>query len=153
MQIPEHYLDGCMAIPDKDERNAIIAAIVFYLYAGETPEGLSGNPHALWVAIQGELKTYRARRVSGLRGGKANAEKHGDTKREPISSRKRFMVLERDGYTCQYCGARAPEARLHVDHIVPVSKGGTNDLDNLVTACEQCNLGKSDIATTRFDGR
>ena len=41
----------------------------------------------------------------------------------------------------------------NVDHIVPVSKGGTNDLDNLVTACEQCNLGKSDIGTTRFDGR
>lgn len=62
------------------------------------------------------------------------------------------MVFERDGYTCQYCGAKAPDAELHVDHIVPVSKGGGNSLDNLVTACAACNLGKSDLGTTRFDG-
>lgn len=56
----------------------------------------------------------------------------------------RFEVLKRDGFRCQYCGAEAPGVLLHVDHIEPVSKGGTNDITNLITACEPCNNGKSD---------
>jgi hypothetical protein len=54
----------------------------------------------------------------------------------------RFKVLRRDGYTCQYCGRRAPEVELHVDHRVPWSKVRVHDIDNLVTACRDCNLGK-----------
>lgn len=56
----------------------------------------------------------------------------------------RFEVFKRDSFTCQYCGAKAPEAVLHVDHINPVSNGGDNEIINLVTACQGCNLGKSD---------
>lgn len=66
------------------------------------------------------------------------------TKRKSISKKARFEVFKRDSFICQYCGAHPPSAVLHVDHIDPVSKGGTNDLDNLVTACESCNQGKSD---------
>jgi len=65
--------------------------------------------------------------------------------RKEISSGLRFKVLSRDSFTCQYCGRSAPEVVLHVDHVIPVSKGGTNDIRNLVTACEACNLGKSNI--------
>lgn len=55
----------------------------------------------------------------------------------------RFKVLTRDNYTCRYCGAKAPDAKLHVDHITPKSAGGTNDLWNLITACQPCNQGKA----------
>lgn len=61
----------------------------------------------------------------------------------PLSGRERFKVLERDGFSCQYCGRRPPEATLHVDHVVPRSLGGTNDPSNLAAACRRCNLGKS----------
>jgi hypothetical protein len=54
----------------------------------------------------------------------------------------RFEVFRRDSFTCQYCGRRAPMVILHVDHIVPVVAGGTNDLGNLKTACSVCNVGK-----------
>lgn len=54
----------------------------------------------------------------------------------------RFFVLSRDRYTCQYCGAKAPHVTLHIDHVVPYSKGGTSDPSNLKTACADCNLGK-----------
>ena len=64
-------------------------------------------------------------------------------KRKTISKKLRFEVFKRDSFTCQYCGAKAPDVLLHVDHITPVSKGGKNTLLNLVTACECCNLGKS----------
>jgi len=50
----------------------------------------------------------------------------------------REAVLERDSYQCQYCGAEAN----HVDHIIPRCQGGSDDLDNLVAACEHCNCSK-----------
>lgn len=64
--------------------------------------------------------------------------------RKSITKTLRFEVLKRDSFACQYCGAKAPEVVLHVDHIEPVSKGGTNELLNLITSCLSCNLGKSD---------
>ena len=64
-------------------------------------------------------------------------------KRKPLAQKIRFEVFKRDSFTCQYCGTQAPDAILEVDHIIPVSKGGTNDVLNLITACKECNRGKS----------
>ena len=66
------------------------------------------------------------------------------TTRRPLSKRIRFEVFKRDDFTCQYCGKQPPETVLHVDHIHPVSKGGSDGIDNLITSCADCNLGKSD---------
>jgi len=63
-------------------------------------------------------------------------------RRRAITPGVRFAVFRRDGFTCQYCGRRAPNVVLHVDHVLPVVAGGTNDLTNLRTACSVCNLGK-----------
>jgi len=68
--------------------------------------------------------------------------------RKSISKRVRFEIFKRDEFACQYCGGTPPKAVLHIDHIHPVSKGGTNDHDNLVTACQACNSGKSNILLT-----
>jgi len=65
-----------------------------------------------------------------------------DLERQSIRPSLRFAILTRDGYRCTYCGATAKEARLHVDHVVSVRDGGTDDESNLVTACRECNLGK-----------
>lgn len=62
--------------------------------------------------------------------------------RQSIKKSVRFEVFKRDSFTCQYCGKAAPDVVLHVDHIKPVSKGGDNDLLNLITSCADCNLGK-----------
>ena len=51
----------------------------------------------------------------------------------------RSIVLERDGHACTYCGA---DKRLEADHIVPLSRGGSNAFVNLATACQPCNLSK-----------
>ena len=63
--------------------------------------------------------------------------------RKPISKKTRFEVFKRDAFKCQYCGRSSPDTILHVDHIKPVSKGGDNDLINLITSCADCNGGKS----------
>lgn len=62
--------------------------------------------------------------------------------RKAISKSLRFEVFKRDSFTCQYCGRMAPDVLLEIDHIMPVAKGGTNDLLNLVTSCADCNRGK-----------
>lgn len=59
-----------------------------------------------------------------------------------IGNSLRFRVFKRDLFVCQYCGATPPSVVLEVDHIHPVSKGGKNGIDNLVTSCFSCNRGK-----------
>ena len=51
----------------------------------------------------------------------------------------RSIVLERDAHVCTYCGS---EKQLEGDHIVPLSRGGSNTFVNLATACRPCNLSK-----------
>ena len=61
-----------------------------------------------------------------------------------MSDSLRYDILKRDGYRCHICGAtQADGVKLHVDHIIPVSKGGRTEPSNLQTLCERCNLGKS----------
>jgi 5-methylcytosine-specific restriction endonuclease McrA len=59
----------------------------------------------------------------------------------------RFEVFKRDNFTCQYCGRNVKDdkIKIHCDHVLPKNKGGKNTYKNLVTACEECNLGKSDV--------
>jgi hypothetical protein len=63
--------------------------------------------------------------------------------RKPISSRTRFDIFARDKFACRYCGRQSDVVTLHVDHVIPVCQGGTNDRENLITACQDCNLGKA----------
>jgi hypothetical protein len=62
-----------------------------------------------------------------------------------VPDRLRLKVLNRDNFRCVFCG-KSPATdfgtRLHIDHIVPFSKGGKSILENLQTLCEECNLGK-----------
>jgi hypothetical protein len=62
-------------------------------------------------------------------------------------SKIRFLVLLRDKFQCKYCG-RSPYvhgAVLHVDHVLPRDKGGKDEVENLITSCFDCNLGKGSI--------
>lgn len=60
----------------------------------------------------------------------------------------RWQVFERDDFRCVACGKSAHDGvLLHVDHIIPRSKGGTNTIDNYQTLCNECNLGKSNKST------
>jgi len=76
-------------------------------------------------------------------GGELMA-RHG---RVPLPQGLRNEVLKRDGYRCVRCGASKDDTdvRLEIDHILPVAKGGTNDIDNLQTLCHDCNINKGAI--------
>jgi hypothetical protein len=65
-----------------------------------------------------------------------------------INLRLRWTILQRDNFSCRKCGrspAKDQNIILHVDHIIPWSKGGETVIENLETLCEQCNLGKSNL--------
>lgn len=75
-----------------------------------------------------------------------NKVKH-KTKRY-INLRLRWLVMERDNHRCCMCGrapAITPGVELHVDHIIPWSKGGETTFDNLQVLCKECNLGKGNL--------
>ena len=64
-----------------------------------------------------------------------------------ISDKLRYQILKRDNFKCCACGAspaKDPAVELHIDHIVPWSKGGETTANNLQTLCSRCNIGKSD---------
>lgn len=63
-----------------------------------------------------------------------------DEGRQPIPAALRLFVFERDGAACRYCGET--DAPFEIDHILPVSRGGSNDPDNLALACFPCNRAK-----------
>ena len=77
-----------------------------------------------------------------------------------ISKETRAFVLDRNGFTCQMCGAVAGEphtfdptkkTRLHIGHIIDKSMGGTDDPSNLKAICSVCNEGASNVTLTRPD--
>lgn len=104
------------------------AAIEILLSKGLTGEDLLDVARALEKTRDNTNAERQARYRSRRR--------MGDTEWYPL----RETVFERDGYACTYCGSTE---NLACDHIVPLIQGGSNDLDNLTTACRSCNSSKS----------
>lgn len=69
------------------------------------------------------------------------------------SQKLRFLIFSKHKFTCQYCGAKAPEVKLEIDHILPISKGGMDCEDNLTTSCQDCNRGKLNDFIVEPNGR
>ena len=62
--------------------------------------------------------------------------------RKAIGKKLRFEIFKRDEFSCVYCGATPPSVILQIDHIHPIAEGGSNHIDNLITSCQSCNIGK-----------
>lgn len=98
-----------------------------------------GEVHERYV----ELHLVKSRTV-------AESKTFAQEQRALVTPKIRFEVLKRDNFTCQYCGAHGEGVVLEVDHIIPISKGGTSDMGNLITACFDCNRGKgSDLVADK----
>lgn len=64
-------------------------------------------------------------------------------KRKATGKRARFEIFARDGFKCRYCGRQADEVQLVLDHMVPLCQGGSDERENLITSCFDCNAGKA----------
>lgn len=60
-----------------------------------------------------------------------------------VGVKTRFEVFKRDRFTCSYCGRTPPDVLLEVDHVTPRAAGGSDEIENLTTSCQDCNRGKS----------
>lgn len=115
------------------------------------PSTISQSPYRRrfrsWIAaLESFVSWANASEVAAPRSDTAvGNQSQPITGRDP-SLRLRFRVLQRDRFCCLHCGAspaKQPGVELHVDHIVPWSKGGETIIENLQTLCSACNLGKS----------
>ena len=65
-----------------------------------------------------------------------------------ISTREvKRLVYERDNFTCKICGiqnGKGKDVPMEIDHIIPVTKGGTDTMGNLQVLCKKCNIKKRD---------
>ena len=71
--------------------------------------------------------------------------------RIPLNLRRR--IIERDGYYCVYCDEDLRDAEIHMDHVIPESKGGPTSYDNLQVTCRKCNLAKGVLSESEFTNR
>jgi 5-methylcytosine-specific restriction endonuclease McrA len=97
-----------------------------------------------------KIREWKKKYYEKLR--KENPEKYKEIIRKSGVKRLklRFQVLIRDRFTCQYCGKKAEATELQIDHIYPKSKGGKGNPENYITACKECNIGKSDVLLEEF---
>jgi len=105
------------------------------------------DPHGLLSEEERFKRAEAAKRAHFLRLAYLSAKKRRSRGRQngsKVSTRLRWQVLERDHFRCQYCGRSGETVDLVVDHMIPVSRGGLATLENLCTACSDCNAGKAD---------
>lgn len=102
----------------------------------------STNPTMLAEYHMPSLQKIRTEYINKL----ISTTKPKSKNRTPIGPKIRHEVFKRDNYKCVECGGSKEEKTLHIDHILPVSQGGTDELSNLRTLCQQCNLAKSNRA-------
>lgn len=62
-----------------------------------------------------------------------------------LTQQDKFKIAHRDDFTCQFCGAKPGNEFIEIEHLIPVSKDGSDNPENLVAACKKCNRNKSDL--------
>lgn len=70
--------------------------------------------------------------------------------KQRIPTNVRRMVIERDGYYCVYCDEDLNDKEIHLDHVIPESKGGPTTYDNLQVTCRKCNIAKGTLSESEF---
>lgn len=94
--------------------------------------------HGSHSPIAGPIKVTRAD------GTVVVQQPKGARRRQPANALQR-AVFARDGLRCRYCGfSRSDVKFFQIDHVIPISKGGCDELENLVVACKRCNQVKRD---------
>jgi 5-methylcytosine-specific restriction endonuclease McrA len=108
----------------------------------ENPERYRKNNRNKWQRMTEEQKNNARAYVRNRRAMIKNSD--GEHTAEEVQER-----LEEQGYMCFYC-SHPLEDDYHIDHYYPLSKGGSNNIDNLVASCPTCNLSKHDKDPREF---
>jgi hypothetical protein len=114
--------------------------------SGFSPEGY-GARYGSWGAALKRFAQWVQSEPMQPAFASAEVPPRSDRRARKPSIRMRYRVLLRDAFSCCACGRSPATERgivLHVDHVVPYSRGGDTTEANLQTLCDRCNLGKSD---------
>jgi len=130
------YLNDSMSsveIAEKIYKDTGVKITARYIQLVTKKLGVSRNySQAFKLAIKVGRKSYKHLKKSI----KSSELRHG------ISLATRYAVMKRDNFKCLICGKDSRKSQLVIDHIIPVVRGGTNDIINLRTLCRACNHGK-----------
>jgi hypothetical protein len=150
--IPQRFMNGT-----DDELLAIVVQLWEQVLEkeGRVPQGRDLKPYGFPVSRdtytrrfgswrKALIKAVQSVDAENVEPSAAPAEPVEVRKRGDLSIRKRFFVMKRDSFACVLCGASGHGVRLEIDHKLPFSKGGMDDLENLQTLCFDCNRGKRD---------
>jgi 5-methylcytosine-specific restriction endonuclease McrA len=130
---------------------SVLTEKVLLLNASYQPEGVIDVVRAFLLVWKGSAQTVEIDPHRVLRSQHSTHEvpsvirlvHYVDVrKRRRESGKQRFRIFVRDGFRCQYCAKRLVPAQLTLDHIMPRSRGGTDDPENLAASCIPCNQRK-----------
>lgn len=127
-------VDGGLRLHDED------GSVLMILSSGKW---YTINKASLWDGAPSRVE-YWAGVIHNPSSSDDDKKQTKEYQKSKMNKSLRFQVLKRDDYRCQACGKGADTEKLEVDHIIPVSKGGKTEIDNLQTLCHSCNSGKSD---------
>lgn len=154
---PRDFFEGTIGMPFEVKAAYSLVLDLIYKTDGNLKDdpryisGMLGCSVRKWNQIRNALiEAGKLWLVDGTIHAQAVLDFRKSSKRESLPKWLRAFVLERDGYVCAYCGDT--EGPFHVDHIFPVSRGGTDDPENLTCACASCNLSKSDKTLQEWRG-
>lgn len=103
--------------------------------------GEGAAPVKRWLKELGENEVYSTTEDGVIFSRMMIAwRRKGHAARRQLSAPMRRNIYKRDGLVCSYCGT--DQAPFHIDHIVPVSRGGESNPENLTVACVPCNRSK-----------
>ena len=119
----------------------VLGTSVFIVTQYTSPKGRNSyRDEHLFLFEQVQSAYHEAERIEERRKQVTEQRRRERAKMTPSL---RYEVLRRDHFRCQICGAEQSDGvKLHVDHIIPIAKGGKTELSNLRTLCDLCNIGK-----------
>jgi diadenosine tetraphosphate (Ap4A) HIT family hydrolase/5-methylcytosine-specific restriction endonuclease McrA len=130
-------------------RNGVVEPIK----SGRATRGYKLNSEALTEAQRASLIAKCDKSISDYLDKRGERIwQHRASESGYVSGSTRYNVLKRAKYRCELCGAHETQVALHVDHIMPRSKGGPDDLSNFQALCQTCNTNKRAEDDTDFRG-
>ena len=104
--------------------------------------------HDFYTSSKGASRGKGNGKNNGLRTG--SRCKQCENKRKYLSRKMKKPLIAKYGQVCHYCEQETEYNQLGIDHIIPVSKGGTDEEDNLVLCCNACNVAKGTMDYDEF---
>ena len=127
--------------------------VVEPIRSGRATKGYRLNSEALTEAQRASLIAECDKSISDYLDKRGDRIwQHRASESGYVSGSTRYNVLKRAKYRCELCGAHETQVALHVDHIMPRSKGGPDDLSNFQALCQTCNTNKRAEDDTDFRG-